>query len=211
MPIRLRRSISSGPRLIARLIAGPNRLVALVAFALALPLLAASARVAGADMRCEGRLVSPGDTRAELLLRCGEPDSQSIIGVIKVTDDGSRVLQAYVDEWSYPSAGTEPFRLLRFEAGRLVGDGMRCGGGLVEAGDTSARVLEVCGPPVSRDVAGSRDLPAAPARTPDATAASDRTEILVLQWVYRMGEGKFTRIVHLEGGRITEIIDGPRQ
>jgi len=199
------------PRRLSSASAPGRRALSLALVAFGLPALLFVTRVASADMRCDGRLVSPGDTKAELLLRCGEPTTQSIVGVIRATDDGSRVLTAYVDEWSYPSAGTEPFRLLRFEAGQLVGEGIRCDGGLVRTGDTAAGVLEVCGRPVSRDSAATRDLPAAPGRSPDGASPTDRAEILVLQWVYEMGEGQFAKIVTLEGGRITQIVDGRRR
>lgn len=176
-----------------------------------MPALLLATGVAEADMRCDGRLISPGDAMAELLLRCGEPTSRSIVGVIRTRDGGSRVLEADVDEWSYPSAGTDPFRVLRFEAGKLVGDGIRCEGGLVREGDTAARVLEICGPPVTRDAAGTRDLPADAADTPLDEDLSDRAEIVVRQWVYDMGEGQFAQIVTLEGGRITSIVEGRRR
>lgn len=183
---------------------GPHPIVLPAVFLLLL--LALGARTAAADMRCEGRLISVGDPKAKLLAHCGEPDAQSVVGVIRL-EDKERRLDAYVDVWTYPSDGTEGFRTLHFEGGRLVGEGMRCGAHLVRAGDPDHLVRERCGEPLSRDGAGYVSSPAAPG--PDASVRPE-TETLVVQWIYSSEEGRFMRIVTLEGGRITRIEDGPR-
>ena len=161
-----------------------------------------------ADMRCNGRLVSDGDAKAKLLAHCGEPSTKGVIGVIKLLDDGQRILSKHVDEWSYPSKNTDGYQILRFEGGRLVGEGMRCGGRLVQAGDTVATVQSRCGAPLSKDAAGVMNVPAAPNELATATVG---TETLVVQWIYERGEGQFMQIVTLQGGRILGIEDGPRQ
>jgi hypothetical protein len=179
---------------------------------LGLALLLISPAAATADMRCEGRLISAGDAKAELLARCGQPSSKSIVGVVRLREDASRVLSAYIDEWSYAVPGADPYQVLRFEGGRLVGDGLRCKGRLVGEGDTPARVHQLCGPPATRDAAGTQYMPAAPAPdSEDLVDVPERSEILIMQWVYDPGPGQFMKIVTLEGGRVTEITDGPRQ
>ncbi len=164
----------------------------------------AQTAAAGA-LRCDGSLLKVGDPKARLIAKCGEPVSQDVVAVVRAFDDGEQVRSSYSVTWAYPTAGVEGYRLLQFEAGRLVGKGMRCKAGLVEAGDTPVTVLAKCGEPVTRDTAGIVNEPPGPA------ARAVRSESLVEQWVYSQGEGSLLKIVVLRDGRIESIENGPRQ
>jgi len=157
------------------------------------------------SLRCDGKLLKVGDPKARLLSACGEPLSRDVVAVVRALANGKQVRSSYVETWSYQTAGVREYQLLRFEAGRLVGDGMRCEAGLVEAGDATATVLQKCGEPASRDATGLVDEPPGPA------APAVVSESLVEQWVYSGGEGALLRIVSLRDGRIESIENGPRQ
>jgi hypothetical protein len=173
-------------------------LVALVAALLA--------QTATADsLRCNGRLLKVGDPTARLLAECGEPLSRGVVAVVRDFDDGEQVRSSYVETWSYPTASTRGYQLVRFESGRLVGEGMRCRAGLVREGDAKVTVLQKCGEPTTRDSAGLVDEQPGPAER------STRSESLVEQWVYSQQKGSLLRIVEVRGGRIESITNGPRQ
>lgn len=190
-PARPRADFASG--------AGPGLLL-LCALALALP-----AHAFADSMRCQGKLIQVGDPKARLAVECGDPLSKDVVAVERAYADGQPVRVQYVEEWSYPAPNTEGYRLLRFEAGRLVGEGIRCGERLVAAGDTTATVLQRCGQPISRDSAGLRPA------SPGPASQSPVSEVLLEQWVYDRGPGRLLAIVTLRGGRIEAIEDGPRQ
>ncbi|WP_437873905.1 DUF2845 domain-containing protein [Sorangium sp. So ce363] len=69
-------------------------------------------------MRCGGRLVELGMTKAEVTARCGAPSHQTTRYEERVVE-GRRVLDT-VDDWTYQlGPGTFP-RLLEFRNNRLV-------------------------------------------------------------------------------------------
>jgi hypothetical protein len=157
------------------------------------------------SLRCDGKLLKPGDPKARLLAACGEPLSRDVVAVVRELEDGEQLRASYGEVWSYQTAGVEGYRLLQFEAGRLVGEGMRCEAGLVRTGDSTVTVLQKCGEPVTRDAAGLQNEPPGPA------APAVVSETLVEQWVYSEGPGSLLRIVALRDGRIESIENGPRR
>lgn len=174
-----------------------------VLLALATMLLAQHA-VAG-SLRCQGKLIQVGDPKVRMVEACGQPLSRDVVAVERVYEDGQQLRVSYVEQWSYATAGVEGYQLLRFDGGRLVGEGMRCAGGLVRPGDTTVTVLQKCGEPVERDATGLVQDPPGPA---SPAVVSDAP---IEQWVYSQGEGTLLQIVTLRGGRIESIENGPRQ
>lgn len=163
-------------------------------------------QAAAADpLRCNGKLLKPGDPKARLVAACGEPLSRDVVAVVRAYEDGEQIRSSYAETWSYETAGVAGYRQLRFEAGRLVGDGMRCAGGLVQRGDTTVTVLQKCGEPAGRDSAGLVQEPPGPA------ARAVQSESLVEQWVYSGGPGSLLRIVVLRAGIIESIESGRRE
>ncbi len=157
------------------------------------------------SMRCDGKLIQPGDTKARLTVACGPPLVRDVVAVERALAEGEPIRLDYVETWTYPVPSSEGFQLLRFEAGRLVGEGMRCEGALVEAGHTTATVLQRCGEPLARDAEGLAPASAAPA---PSTAP---LEVPIEQWVYDRGKGRLLAIVTIRGGRVESIEDGERR
>ena len=104
-------------------------------------------------------------------------------------------------------------------------DSMRCGGYLVNTGDSQSRVLEICGEPqsarqdsfieqVTRRNDGNLILnPAAPNPYPAQPAYETefRRVIPVYKWEYNLGYGTFLKILTFHGDTLVAITDGPRQ
>lgn len=86
-----------------------TRLLALLAFAAAVALAAPAAR---AGLRCEGELVREGDTKAELLLACGEPLLQEVVGIEEEGDD-----ERIVEHWTYDRGPGKFLTLVVIEGG----------------------------------------------------------------------------------------------
>lgn len=164
-----------------------------------------AAQAQAGSMRCNGKLIEPGDPKARLITECGAPISRDIVAVERATAGGPPIRLEYVEAWTYPVPSTVGFQLLRFEGGRLAGEGMRCGGEIVRPGDTTRTVAKRCGEPISRDAAGL--APAAPSADDGARIV----DVPIEQWVYDRGPGRFAAIVTLSGGRVASIEDGARQ
>jgi hypothetical protein len=85
-------------------------------------------------LRCGGRLVSIGDTRSEVELKCGQPDQRSRwqgddnTTVARIFDYETESYQAPVrvetpiqmEIWVYDLGSTRLVRTLHFENGRLI-------------------------------------------------------------------------------------------
>jgi hypothetical protein len=181
----------------------PTVLVTFISFVLACLL---APQALADSIRCEGKLLLEGDTKAKLLHACGEPLSKDVVGVERAYANGEQIRVDYAEVWTYPTPNTQGFQQLRFEAGQLVGDGMRCKGALVQTGDTAAVVRSRCGAPTTRDSAGLHSATPGP-----ASLAQPIAEVLLEHWVYDRGAGKLQAIVVLRAGRIVTIEDGRRR
>ena len=114
---------------------------AVVPFGLALGLavVAAGHRAAAADtgMRCEGRIVSRGDSAYEVREICGEPDdvqrsvvARTVSRIVRAPcPDNPRavcrvreevIVEVIVERWTYDFGNRRLIRYVTFEDGRLV-------------------------------------------------------------------------------------------
>ena len=86
---------------------------------LCLLLVALSAPLSAATLRCDRDLVSSGDHTSEVLDKCGQPNSRETIGYRRRGDDWGNYEEVRVEEWVYgPRNGMYYF--LRFEGNRLI-------------------------------------------------------------------------------------------
>jgi hypothetical protein len=75
-----------------------------------------SDRNAIADFGCERAIVSVGDTKEEVLTKCGKPTSREVIGK---KDRGAKGNQK-VEKWTYNLGPSRFIRFYRFENGKLA-------------------------------------------------------------------------------------------
>ncbi len=172
------------------------------------------------SFRCGTRIVSVGDAKAEVLLRCGAPDwrddwSEQLIETL--TPATERRITIAREVWLYDLGPTAFQRILTFENGRLndIATGER-GGVAVDAsaGDcafdtlaaalTQYEVLQRCGAPFFSD-----------ARHEETLLVLDEQSRRVIQkrvdeWTYNLGPNQFMRILIFENGRLTQVRRGAR-
>jgi Protein of unknown function (DUF2845) len=77
---------------------------------------------------------------------------------------------------------------------------MRCGTGIINPGDSEARVLELCGPPAAAK-RWTQDIPAGD----DAEGMMTGTQIKWAELAYQSGPDQFVNKVVIRDGRVYEI------
>ena len=173
-----------------------------------------------AEYRCEGKVISVGDTSGELLMKCGEPDwKQSHTEEIIDTRDKDRRLRILitVEEWTYNLGPDRFMRIYRLQNGRVVdillgGYGFakeetnqfQCSAQNVSVGDTAADVLSKCGEPIAKN----EHEETTSERLDDGTVR--KVYITVAEWTYNFGPDKFIRIITFRNGTVVNIQSGGR-
>lgn len=202
----------------------PFRLAA-VAF-----LLLAALDARAESIRCRGGIVSVGDSKLDLMGKCGRPAFQDgridERAVSIARDDGvttSRRTFVGVETWSY-DFGPKQFtytvtldggRILRIERGGYgyAGeqpraakiDAARCDPARLDVGDTKLDVLSECGEPFSVDVRREEWL----VGTADGEGSVARTATREIEvWTYDFGPRQLLRMLELEDGKVTRIDTG---
>jgi hypothetical protein len=79
--------------------------------------------IAAVAFQCGDRIVSTGDTKAEVIMKCGEPtlkDSREESIIEKIDANTKQKKTITIDEWTYNLGPDSFIRILRFENGKLV-------------------------------------------------------------------------------------------
>jgi hypothetical protein len=71
-------------------------------------------------MRCGHRLVSRGDTKAEVFIKCGEPSFSEVIAIEAGPGNGFSALKVPVEQWTYNQGPKTLLKILTFKGGKLV-------------------------------------------------------------------------------------------
>ena len=90
-------------------------------------------------------------------------------------------------------------------------DSLRCGGYLVNTGDSQSRVLDICGEPQSARQDGFIEQAALCNDKRCIYYTETRRIIPVYKWEYNLGHGRFLKILTFYGDTLVDIADGPRQ
>lgn len=72
-------------------------------------------------LRCGNELVNEGDSKAQVLIRCGDPEYKEVIGYIDQLRFGQRIRVMKIESWIYylKEWGTEYVYTLEFEGNTL--------------------------------------------------------------------------------------------
>jgi hypothetical protein len=180
-------------------------------------LIAAFPAAAG-TMRCNDKVVSLGETKAEVVMKCGEPasrDSRQEEVFEGAEGAGAKITTVIVDDWTYDFGPDSPLRFLTFRNNRLVG--IREGGyGVPKPGagaaaceepfpDRGASRIEVagkCGEPSWKDIRQEETF-----RSLDGDSAKKITET-VEEWTYNLGPDRLIRIFEFRNGKLLRVRTG---
>jgi hypothetical protein len=210
----------AGGRETEGMMAKSSRVACCCAF-LVLIAVAGTALAAASDtLRCGNRLVSVGDNKAEVLIKCGSPawkdDWTDQIITNPNSVDASR-LSIDRERWVYNFGHNSFLRFLLFENGRLVNiatggygyDGGHpsarlCDGAEMQTGISQYEILQRCGEPAFKDSRQEEQL----------TSVDKNTNRLTIkridEWTYNFGPNKFLRILKFENGRLVDVETGDR-
>jgi hypothetical protein len=188
--------------------------IAGAAVAASVLLLAASTAHA---FRCGGALVDEGDSKAEVMIKCGEPDWKTRWSedLVDAADSAFRITSEK-ERWLYNLGPKRFIRILLFEDGRLVevstgergfpdsGDPGQCDLDNVSLGTSDFSVQMKCGAPLFIDTRHKEFL-LAEHRGP-ARLVRKRIE----EWTYNLGPTQFLRTLVFENGDLVEMRIGDR-
>jgi hypothetical protein len=181
-------------------------------------------------MSCPGGVVSVGDSRLDVLGKCG-PATMVESRPAQVTEwvgdrvqGASRTVTISIETWTYDLGSSRLVQYVRIEGGKVVN--VRTGGyghapdtrrsrgfvprapcdpTAIRAGDSTYDLLSLCGEPVFRDV---REEQVTVAEGDGAWAAGTSTVIVKESWTYDFGPRALVRHVLVRDGRVTGVRTG---
>lgn len=192
----------------------------LACFATALAGFHSGAAATSESLKCGNRLVSLGNNKAEVFIRCGAPVWQEdwVDELIEHREGlGERFVTTERERWVYNFGAHSFLRFLTFENGRLVSivTGERgyderqappgpCEPGRFRKGLSQYELLQQCGAPFFKD-----------SRREEQEFAVDkgiRKRVLkrVDEWTYNLGPNQFLRILTFENGELVDVRTGDR-
>ncbi len=197
-------------------------------------LLAPLAAHADPSLRCGNRLVSVGDTKLDLLGRCGRPTLSDAREVerTRYAGEGARhapgtfvatVDVVTIEEWSYDLGKDAFVHVVTLEGGRVRGIARRgygrlpapdppppvpvalCEPAAIGVEDHALDLLSRCGEPATLDRRLERRTKAVRSRhAVEGETVTVEEEV----WAYNFGPNRLTQLVMLEDGRVVAIERG---
>jgi hypothetical protein len=169
-------------------------------------------------MKCNGRIVSIGDAKSEIIAKCGEPFFQNIISVETEKDKYNNKIQSeevVVEQMTYNQGQNTLLKILTFKGGKLInienGDrvsGDKQNGFTASIGDSQAEIYAKYGEPFFRETISIES-------TKISSSHKENTQQLieekVEQWSYNLGPGTFLKILTFKSGKLIKIENGTRQ
>lgn len=186
--------------------------IAMASWILTTCVLLAASQVQASSLRCDGKLISRDDLRAELRAACGEPDM--IVPVSHMGVPGVELLP-YEALWYYNEGPQRFIREVRLRDARVVRIASRghgfdpdlpgsCGYMDFEVGMTRLELLARCGEPADRNLRVMRHNH--DPRRPQFGS----TAVMEEEWIYNFGPRRFVRVLTLVDGRVREVDSGGR-
>ncbi|SNB45213.1 DUF2845 domain-containing protein [Geobacter sp. DSM 9736] len=160
---------------------------------------------------CRGVPVEPGDTREEVIGKCGEPAWRDVrVETLEEEDLDNGLISGVTEEWIYEFGHDQLLEFLRFRDGRLVTlhtgnygfGGNRSGdcdyGGNLALGDSKLEVVAKCGEPLAGQLGED------PSHHP---GVEDRRAGILSsdEWRYNFGRERPVHYLSFRYGRLMEI------
>jgi uncharacterized protein DUF2845 len=186
---------------------------------LALLLLLPYAGLTAATLDCDGGIISEGDTRADVLAKCGPPGSKESHDeeIIERLDSGMRRKTfVTVEEWTYDFGPARFSRIVTIRNGKVAdirsgnygyGKGAapaqrECTEQALSVGDTKSDVVAKCGDPFLKDV-HQEEL-----RERLESGEVRKTFVAIEEWTYNLGPNRFSRILTFRNNKLVDIRTG---
>jgi len=173
---------------------------------------------AASSFRCNGRIVSDGDVKYDVLIRCQQPylsDTTEKEVIRRVSPSEWRKYQVKRETWLYNYGPSSLMRLMVFENEKLMeirslgygymdGDIGRYAGDIskLTRGITSVEVLIHWGRPSYRSDRNEERI----IKIDDSNYM--KTYVTVSDWIYNLGQNRLTRTLVFEAGELVEVKDG---
>jgi hypothetical protein len=204
----------------------------LVRLALAAAALLAGPAARAESMRCQGGLIATGDSKLDLLGKCGRPalrDEQGEERSRLEVDTGSststsRTVVGSLERWTYNFGPNQFIQVVTLEGGTVTGierggygydlggagpapvlRRARCGHLGLHEGDTAFDLLARCGEPATRDLKVVVLAEAIPA---EAGRLAERRTGTVEIWTYDFGPSVLVRRLTLADGKVRQVETG---
>jgi hypothetical protein len=172
-----------------------------------------------ATLDCAGGIISSGDRRADLLAKCGEPDSKEshYEEISERFDRGvGRKLFVNVEDWTYDFGQNQLQRIVTLKNGTVVNirtgnygydknakpAKRECSEQTVSRGDLKSDVVEKCGEPTWKDSHEEEFV-----ERLDSGVEVKRF-VNVEEWTYDLGPNRFVRILTFKNGNLVDIKTG---
>ena len=181
-------------------------------------------------MSCPGGVVSVGDSRLDVLGKCG-PATLVETWPVQVTEwvgdrfqGAFRTVRVSRETWTYDMGSSRLVQFVKIEAGRVVdvrsggygrGPGSRrresavpratCEPASIRAGDSTYDLLSLCGEPIFRDL---REEQITVTEGDGVWASGATTWIQKETWTYDFGHRALVRFVLVRDGRVTGVRTG---
>jgi Protein of unknown function (DUF2845) len=205
---------------------------ALCSAALALLPGAAASAASDGSLRCDGGIVSVGDSKLDLVGKCGWPALQEDLVADRTTavlerrgaTSFTRSVTVKTERWTYDFGTNRFIQSVLLQSGKIVriergGYGYgnaaaapqpaipraRCAEALFHEGEGPYEVLSRCGEPVFREIrvdARTRTL------GDESSFVADSESVIVEIWTYDFGPRSFVRHLTFEDGRLVKIETG---
>ncbi|HEX9021763.1 MAG TPA: DUF2845 domain-containing protein [Nitrospirota bacterium] len=191
----------------------------MVLFFLTLMAAAPDAVLDAATLDCQGGIVSTGDSRVDLLAKCGEPDAKESHDeeIIEKLDGGSRQrLFITVEDWTYNFGPTQLMRIVTLRNGTVshIRTGnygysrsskpqqRECSEQIVATGDTKSDVIAKCGEPSWKDRHQEE--------REETLDTGDRRKVFITveEWTYNLGPNRFVRVLTFKNNILVDIRTG---
>jgi hypothetical protein len=204
--------------------------MAIQRISLAAAILAAlAAGPARADsVRCPGGIVQTGDSKLDLLAKCGRPslveDRASEKGAFDARNGVARRVIAPVDVWTYDFGRNQFVQLVRLVRGKVVSiergsygyadeqpwrgrpRKSTCDPAVLAEGKLTLEILSRCGEPAVKD---EWEEEVAVVRQVDGQAVlADAVYRVIAVWTYDFGPNTLVRFVRIEDGKVTRVDTG---
>jgi hypothetical protein len=195
-------------------------------------LLVPGAAAAAPSLRCGGALVSVGDSKLDLLGRCGHPTlrdermEERARSDVDRTGEGARVRRVLltVERWTYDRGPRELVHVVTLEGGKVWAieresfgyteperslprvQVATCEPAAIGVGDTRLELLATCGEPATAD--RRQELREASVAVSAGTVLTSAIAVEHEIWTYNFGPHRFTQLVTLRDGTVVKVESG---